>query len=361
MYAALITDTPWIDEELPQFKILVVGLIDEQVRVAQVVPQKLDLSEAVAFGERVTWADSDYDWLRRYRLSRLAPQLKKLGVNIIHALDERVWHGGLHLARTLNAPLVCAATAARDLDAAARITRRAGETRIAFTAATAPLGEALKGKLGPAAPVEIIAPGLHTPSQNEQPQTSAALCAVVTGNGKLDDDYQALLDAMAKFIQTYGDAQFFFDAHQPDQHTVWQQARKMNLLPNLSLVPRRLGHHELLLRADVLIQPQPLGQSRGLTLQAMARGIPVIARADRWLDYLHHDQSAWVVDSAEPNAWLRRLRMIVEQPADARALGDRARTYIGEHHKVVHQIDQIINLYRQVTGEAYKFDQASTG
>ena len=54
----------------------------------------------------------------------------------------------------------------------------------------------------------------------------------------------------------------------------------MGLLQNLSMVPRRVGHHELLLRADVLVHPQDdrerawlaphlfqlLGQERGRAL-----------------------------------------------------------------------------------------------
>lgn len=359
MHVAIISDTAWLDEELPQFKVLVVGLIDEQVRVAQVVPDQLDITEVSAFGEQVTWTESDYSWLRQYRLLRLAPQLKRLGVDIIHAVDGRLWPGALRLARELGAPLVCAASAANELESAATLIRRAGDQRIAFTAATAPLGEALSQKVGHIAAIEVVTPGLHTPGEIAKPDPQrSALCAVVTGSGHMDDDYKALLQAMSRIIKAHPDAQFFFDAQQSDQHTVWRAARKMNLLSNLSLVPRKLGHHELLLRADVLLQPQPLGQARGLTLQAMARGIPVIARADPWLDYLHHDQSAWVIDDVNADKWFNRIHDVIEHPDAARRLGASARQYIADHHRVVQQLDSLLTLYRQITGEAYKFEQA---
>jgi glycosyltransferase involved in cell wall biosynthesis len=120
-------------------------------------------------------------------------------------------------------------------------------------------------------------------------------------------------------------------------------------------VPRRLGHGQLLLRADALIQPQSLGRSRWLALQAMARGQPVLARSDAALDYLVDDQTSWVVPTTSPEAWERVLRRVVDEPARAAELGERARRWVTPRHTYSRQVAQTTGLYRRVAGAAMPF------
>src|SRR5690606_29911364 len=86
MHVALLANTAWLDEELAMFRHLVVGLIDEQVRVAQVVPEEMAGEEFSAFGDRITWRPSRWGMVQRQRLTSLATRLDRLGIDLIHAL-----------------------------------------------------------------------------------------------------------------------------------------------------------------------------------------------------------------------------------------------------------------------------------
>ncbi len=364
MYVALIANTAWLDEELAVFRHLVVGLLDEHVRVAQVVPTGLSEDESVVFGERITWTDSSWRFLRRRRIRKLADALSERGVTVVHALDGRMWEGALDLARELSVAAVFSANSAMDVPHARRIASQLDPAHMAIVPATVPLARAIEREVAEYnILVETIPPGVTVPDGNidqqlaqpAEPVDSRPMCLVITGNGRHDAEYEALFAALPDILAKHPQTQFFLDGMGAEQHQLWQAAQRHDLLSNLSFVPRRLGHRELLLRADVLIQPQPLGRSRGITLQAMAAGKPVIAREDPWLDYLLDGTNAWVVADADPELWSAMLRRIFDTPDDARQLGQSARQWVRHNRSISRQVDQTRMLYHRVTGEGIKF------
>ena len=62
MYAALLADSAWLADEMATFQFLVVGLMDEQVREALVMPQRTVQRRASAFGAQVPWRDTRFDF-----------------------------------------------------------------------------------------------------------------------------------------------------------------------------------------------------------------------------------------------------------------------------------------------------------
>ncbi len=358
MHVALIANTAWLDEEMNALRHLVVGLIGEQVRVAQVVPESIHDDAISDFGERVSWLDTSWDWLRRRRLVHLAEHLAELGVDIVHALDGRLWSAARGLAQRLDAAAVLTAGSAVDVEQVATAgAGRSGHAApgVGYAAATPSIQQALAERLRGTAVVEHIPPGVHLGKRpTGEPTARSALCAVVTGTGRHDEDYDALLDAISHVAATRAEAQFFFDS-QGDDNQLWEAAKQRDLLGHISLVPRKLGHRELLLKADVLIQPQALGRPRGLILQAMANGVPVCARRDAWVDYLKHDETAWLVDQPNADDWRAVIERLYDQPAFALALAQRAYDWVGQHHLASQQVTRCVNLYRRLTGEGMKF------
>ena len=364
MHVALVTDTAWLDEELSMFHHLLVGLLDEQVRVAQVVPEGAAEDETSAFGAHITWPDSPWRAVRTHRLRRLARPLREAGVDLIHALHGPLWDGCARLAAELRAPVVLTASAASDLRHVRPILRRArDDTRIpglAFVASTAPLGEAIAELVPASTPVRVVPPGVRL---IERPacwnQADGALCAVVSGDGRFDADYDALLRALSAVIAVDPEAQFFFDGQGTDQHGIWLAAERLGLLPHVSMVPRRLGHRELLMGADVLIHPQALGRSRSVMLQAMVNGLPVLAREDPWLDFLRDGETAWLTERPDASQWSRLLERVVARGEQAAALGDRARDWVSENHVPAKTVERTLALYRMLERQAT--DLGSTG
>src|SRR5687768_514810 len=109
MNVALLADTAWLDEELNWFQHLVVGLLDERVRVVEVTPQELAREASSLFTERVAWSESRWAEVNRWRLARLDEPLEAAGVHLIHALDSRLWRGAAALGEEMSVPVVFSA------------------------------------------------------------------------------------------------------------------------------------------------------------------------------------------------------------------------------------------------------------
>lgn len=356
MQVALLSNTAWLDEELAMFRYMVVGLMDENVRVVQVVPERLPIEESSPFGSRLTFKDSPWQFLRTYRLGKLGGELDELDVNLVHALDGRLWPAAVKLAAQLQCPAILTANSHLDIPLAQKLLKQHASMPIGVVASTQPLADAMAGSIQPQHVLRVIHPGVHVPKAAVAATSSpGSLCAVISGANEFDSEYEALFIGLAPIVTSFPQAQFFLDGQGHDQHLIWQAAQKLGLLANISLVPRRLGHRELLLGADVLIHPQPMGRSRGLTLQAMSRGIPILAHVDAWLDYLHDDQTAWLVGRPHPELWTSAIERVLRTPQDALALGQRARAWVGEHHIASDHVQQTINLYQTMLGESFKF------
>ncbi len=356
MHVALLANQAWLDEELTPFQHLVVGLIDERVRVVQVVPQHIDTEDVSMFGGLVPWHETRVTVMNQHRIARLDEPLEALGVDLIHALDGRLWRGGLKLADSLGTPIVLGACSMLDIPLAQRLLSRADPAKVAVAAVTEPIAEAIRQHVGPDLLVQTIGTGVHNQS-TEPPvrQEGETFCAIVSGNGVWDSDYDALLGGIASVVRRRPMSQFFFDGQGGAQHQIWKAASAMGLLANISLTPRRLGHREMLLRAHALIHPQALGKSRSLTLRAMAWGLPVIACHDPYLDYLIDGQTATVLDGPTPEDWAHQLQRFIEDPKLTAAMGQRAQDWVRHNRPTSHQIADVLDLYRRMAGQTIPF------
>lgn len=351
MHVALLANTAWLDEELPMFQHLVVGLIDEMVRATQVVPSNLPASECSGFGTYMPWNETRWSWLNLRRLSGLAQALGEQNVTIVHALDGRMWRAALQISERLNIPAALTANSTFDLKLLKQIESRIDPTRTTLLSATEPLGEALKETTKGKIDLQVLPHGVHVPAVPTTCNISEARAVVVSGNGAMDRYYDALLKAIRRVVHQFPQVLFFFDGQGADQSLIWREAKRMGLTGNLSMVPRRLGHREMLLRTDVLLHPQPQGRSRGLTLHAMANELPIVAMDDPWLDHLIEDQTAWLVHEPTPEGFLEPLLRSLTHPDQAKSLGTRAREWVRENRLASSQIRQLLHAYHALTGE----------
>src|SRR5690606_34059118 len=219
MHVALVANTAWLDEELAQMRCLVVGLMGEQARITQIVPEGVPLEDLSGFGATVRWWDCRWPWLRRLALGRTLERLGELDVDLIHALDGRVWDGALTLARRLEVPAVLTASSVLDLSLLDRVLHTHADARLMFAASTAPLAHAIAERVGSHAPVQHVAPGVHLAEQIEPPTDSdTPLCAVISGPAMPDPEYIPLFEAIRAVTASYPQAQFFLDTQGLDPH-----------------------------------------------------------------------------------------------------------------------------------------------
>ncbi|MDX1681651.1 MAG: glycosyltransferase family 4 protein [Phycisphaeraceae bacterium] len=362
MHAALIADKRWLDDELGMFQSLVVGLLDEQARVAQVVPEDLPEDQASAFGERLNYRDSDWMPARWLRLYRLRHALIECEVDLLHALDGRLWTPVASLALRMDRPAVFTLNDETDLSRVRRIRRRMGSLSHAFTASTEPLANAIRQQIGDE--VTLIPHGLRLSTSADESETSPAedttFCATISGAGHPDEDFRSMLVALQRIASgRHREARFFIDSRNVDSKRIWDLIGHYNLREQVSLIPRRLGDRKLLLESDAIIHPQALGRSRSVLLEAMGAGKPVVARRDPWLDCLVDDQTAWCIDGPDPDAWERAIRRLIDQPDATRRLGDSARAWVKEHHLLSTSVARTLRVYQNVTGASLPFPETA--
>lgn len=361
MHAALLANSAWLDDELTMFQQLTVGLIDEQVRLTRILPTGatgpgLGLGDASLIGKKLTWNETGIAPLNHRRLVRLCDALDAEGVDLIHALHGDLWQPAMVIGDQLDLPVVFGASSADDVRQAGKIVRQLNPTRCVFCATTEPIANDIRERTQNLVRVETVVPGVHVGDPAVNARTSGeAPCVAVCGDGVMDEQYQALLDGIRRVVNDRPEVQFFFDGQRTDQHQVWKAVQKAGLLPNVSFVPRRLGHREMLLMADALVHPQTLERSRSVTLLAMAHAVPVLAAADEMLDYLVADHTAWVLDEPDAAVWEDLLLRLVREPEAAADLGMRARAWVHEERLASDQIERVLTLYRSVTGEPLPF------
>ena len=354
MQIALIANTAWLDEELTTLHHLVVGLLDESVRVVQVLPTGRAEGETVSFGTRLSWRERRGKVRNRRALNRLAEPLKQQGVELIHALDGRQWRAALDLSRQLSVPAVLSANSGMDIELATRISGRLVPGQHAVLCATEPLRQLVDQAIGSAVPVRHVPFGVHVgkPAPHTDDETP---CIVVSGDGGFDEYVLHLLQGAKQAIEQHLDLQLFFDSQRQDPRAMWRAIRRQGLLANSTLIPRRLGHREILLRASALVHPQPLGRARSLTLRAMSHAVPVLACADPLLDELIDGQTARVLHEPSADTWAKILMSVASEPAPWRELGTTAQQWVGQHRLAATQLERLISTYRHLTGEPIAF------
>tara|TARA_Y100000588_G_scaffold381301_1_gene466740 strand:- start:507 stop:1718 length:1212 start_codon:yes stop_codon:yes gene_type:complete len=354
MQVALMANTAHLTDEQSMFRFLVVGLLDEQIQVIQMLPQ--GTSEVASFAKSMLWQEGLGGHVSRLAVASLSDQLIDQQVSVLHAVDGQLWEPVLHLGRRLHLPVVLSMTSVSQLSQVKRLRRRISANCTAFCVATKSLAKAVSQLVSDSILVEVIPLGVPMPSQFTGAFSSEIPSIVITGTGCLDEDYQLVLEQLVRLAGQYPDLLLFFEASGgEDQRQIWQAARRFGLHAQCNFIPSRLRRRDWLADAQMLVVPQALGAARSIVLAAMACGLPVLAQRDPWLDYLRDGQTAWLVDAPDSQSWAQLLQRPLEDIDQTRCLVASARKWVAEHHTAAMQVAKMVDLYRRVAGEAYPF------
>jgi glycosyltransferase involved in cell wall biosynthesis len=86
---------------------------------------------------------------------------------------------------------------------------------------------------------------------------------------------------------------------------------------------------EIYRSADCLVNPSLCEGMPNVVLEAMACGLPVIASRVPGNDaVVRHEETGWLFDLDKPDAFLTALRLVMEDPENARRMGKRGRAWV---------------------------------
>lgn len=357
MNAAFLVDADWLDEYLPIYRHLVIGLIDESVPVVQVVPDILPPRDTVSLGQVLYWQPSRFNWLTHRRLMNLADPLQAIGVDVIHLATLKHWKSGLALAQAIGASIAFDVFNQGTLDVVEDVHKAAGDMGLSFITATETMQQQTTEALGETQPVILARPGLHARELHRSSTADRATCLTITIPRSLQPQQEGWLVALGRLVREYPDLMVFADVPtgSPSQD-FWRRSQKLDLFSHLTLATRPLGRFDMLTHADALVMPVAAGQIRGIALQAMASGLPILAMEDPLTDYLQEGETCKLVSSDTTEAWYEAIKWLLDHPAEATQLGERARQWASQHCRVSNYVHAVIDAYRQASGESIPFN-----
>jgi hypothetical protein len=369
MLALIIADNSFAAREHALLSRIEVGLADEGVRVIHAAPAAARAQPSATFGIQSSLVAYQPPTLPLQSSIRRSAQIllaaaektseDPLRIDIVHAFGAPCWPIAVEAARAANAALLLELwdpgliPAAADLLARAR--RTTGTPTPEFLTSEAAVATALT-TLDSRARVYSAPWGVHIPSRprtiHPTGEAHDLSFAVMYDTG----DPRTLAAPLAGIAQaTKGVADAFIvgaidDATSRRESRLWDAARKLNLLDRFSILPDIEARRDPVLAMDFLLLPEPRGRQRTLTLEAMARGMAVIATPDPSLEFLSDGTTARLVSANSTNpakAWADAINSLIRNTAAHSDLTRAAHEHMRSNRTASTHIADILRAYQQ--------------
>lgn len=343
---------------------LEVGLADEGVRVLHAIPSA---AKSYAPGELVSrvvvynppaWQFSVGPTARR--LIRDVTNMTEepgMGIDVVHAMGGSAWTLGAEVAREAGVPIVFEVWRS-GMGERARGIARDGSLSCLFSAPDPTIERELRDASLPSSLIRMIPWGVHASLDPRPPRSpDRPLSAMLIGTGRDASAFGHALGGLAGVVGAHP-LMVFCDAEAARRASVFPRAKKLGILPHISLIGELEGRRDLLLAGDLLLQPESRGEQRSVTLDAMAHGMAVIAASDPKVSYLIHSTSAKLVTMHSAEGWATAIREMLDAPRNADVLATSALNYVRTHHRVYDQVRLVLDAYATLTGTVGKVGAA---
>lgn len=344
---------------------LEVGLADEGIRIARALPESvLPEHGAASLTQSITFDDSRMPFTRAMRAARLAHAAASVPwaeeeltesaraertIDVVHAFGGATWNLAVDVARRLGSSLAVEVWRTGLVERAATFARQNADVPIVYLAPDSSIERRLK-----AAGVEGVrfAPwGVHAMARTRAGTTrDRATSIVITGGGRDARATLAALEGVSIAIADHPEAVVFMDAVAARRARVWSAAKRLGLLDRLSLIDDIEHRRDLALRADILLQPEGVGEQRSVLLDAMAAGMVVIAASDPGVGWLIDGETAWLVSEHTPRVWASVVSRAIREPEDAKRLVSRVMARVAAEHRASSHVASVISAYEWVVG-----------
>lgn len=357
MRVVILADRRFASRERSMLTRLQVGLADEGVRVVQALPEGVEPASDGMLSETVHFEEAGLPLSLRWRAAAPARRLVESAGNgespqVVHAFGGTVWDFGLALAERLDAAFVLESWRAGLSRAVQRVFAR-GRRRVELLVLCPDRGlvEHVHAE-APEVAVRYSPWGVYADEPTSAVlQPGKAWSIMVAGTGLDRTAFAEAFQAIADVVRTKPDALVFVDALAARRADLWRLAARMGVRERISLVDEMDTNRELVLRGDVLLLPEARGEQRTLVLEAMGRGMPVIAAADPMNTTLIDRRSALLVPSGNRLRWTQQLEALLSDHELAAQLTTSAREYIADEHRPSRQVNCVIDAYEAAVGK----------
>jgi glycosyltransferase involved in cell wall biosynthesis len=365
MHLAIIIDEERLKQEQSMLNRLCIGLMAEGVQVTRIVPDTAlpdavdQFEQRIALATRIETPMRVLPWLRTSRTARVADLLERKVPDVFYAVGERAWSLGNELGSQMERPLLIDVSMPEHVRAAPRPQDRAPIA--GYVACTPELAKAMGARIDPAM-ISVVPMGVSLPATPRSTPAAAdrPIAVAMIGSGRDTKAYQVALDAMSRVSREAVALQVFLELRGPNEHELWRIAGQLDLLGIVTVIGDASLHRSLVIECDALLLPDATGEPRSIIIEAMAHGIPIVARQDGMLASLLNEESVLLFNGFDPAPIAQQLLNICRSPESGNRLGARGRTWVESHHRSSYQVQRLYMTLEQVlSGGAVRLNAAS--
>lgn len=332
-----------------------VGLVDEGVRLATAVPDRVaDRTMDLLSGPIVAYSRDRLLIGRGLRQRRLLERIREAASwpgdpQIIHCFGGGSWALGDQLARRTSSVLVLELWR-RGLTDRVRSLRtwQSGTAQHDGLILNAPWRgiEAEAQHELPEATVRRAPWGVHVSGEAPGPRRPGPTKAIILAGGRHSPTrLLRAFEGCAELIAEGMDLILFADALGSAAAGLWHHAEEAGLTSRLSVIADLEIDRALPLEADALVYAGNPGEARTLILDAMRADLPVVAGDDPMNETLLDRRTALVVHEPERGGWRGPIETALTDDAQRAELCASARDWVRRNHRVSVQVASIYDAY----------------
>jgi len=290
----------------------------------------------------------------RVVMGMIRQDLQREKPDLIHVQSRRMQNCGAWLARALGVPYIVTIHDYLSPRERLRLDRLYGRRVLAVSQSVK--SELLElAHLSPEL-VTVIHAGVEVPEDGKtSPILSADRLPVVGTAGPLEavKGLPFFLGAAQRVRATHPNVQFLIAGAGPEEQNLRRLVRELDIVEAVTFVPNLYDFSTALEAIDIFCLPS-LRQGLGtIMLDAMGRGIPVIATGVGGVFSVVSDNETGLVVPPSNSARLaERIIELLDDPLRARTLGANGRELVKEEFSVQRMVEETADLYREVVEEA---------
>lgn len=290
----------------------------------------------------------------RVVMGMIRQDLQRQKPDLIHVQSRRMQNCGAWLARALGVPYIVTIHDYLPPRERLRLDRLYGRKVLAVSQSVK--SELLElAHLSPEL-VTVIHAGVEVPEDGKaSPILSADRLPVVGTAGPLEavKGLPFFLGAAQRVRATHPNVQFLIAGAGPEEQNLRRLVRKLDIVEAVTFVPNLYDFSTALEAIDIFCLPS-LRQGLGtIMLDAMGRGIPVIATGVGGVfSVVSDNETGLVVPPSNSTRLAERVIELLDDPLRARTLGANGRELVKEEFSVQRMIEETADLYREVVEEA---------
>jgi glycosyltransferase involved in cell wall biosynthesis len=169
---------------------------------------------------------------------------------------------------------------------------------------------------------------------------------LTVANLRPEKNHDVLLRAAAELARNHPDLRLRFAGAGPQRAALESLAASLGLSGRVELLGHRDDVPALLAQADLFVLPSRSEAFPNGAIEAMAAGLPVVASATGGLsDLIAHERTGLLVPPGDAGALAAAMRRLIEEPALAASLGERARREVQARYSFERMADAFEALY----------------